>query len=55
MTLAGPVSDAIGVEAAIWVATALTVGSVLFALSFSDVRELRPLDRVAPAAGEALA
>jgi predicted MFS family arabinose efflux permease len=55
MTLAGPVSDAIGVEAAIWVATALTVGSVLFALSFSDVRELRRLDRVAPAAGEALA
>jgi MFS family permease len=42
--LAGPVSEAIGVSATLWVAAAWTLGSTLVLLAVRDVRELRRLE-----------
>jgi MFS family permease len=41
LSLAGPVADAIGLTHALWLAAAVTTGSMLSALSVRDVRELR--------------
>ena len=41
LSLAGPVADAIGLTHALWLAAAVTTGSMLSALSMRDVRELR--------------
>jgi MFS family permease len=41
LSLAGPLADAIGLEHALWLAAAVTAGSMLSALAVRDVRELR--------------
>jgi len=52
LSIAGPVADAIGLTHALWLAAAVTSGSMLSALSVREVRELRRRDEAAvPAAG----
>ena len=48
MTLAGPLADAIGLEATLWIAFAVAAGSVLFGLAFSDVRNLHAMPAARP-------
>jgi predicted MFS family arabinose efflux permease len=47
LSLAGPVADAIGLTHALWLAAAVTSGSMLSALTVRDVRELRARDGAA--------
>jgi MFS family permease len=52
LSIAGPVADAIGLTHALWLAAAVTTGSMLSALSVREVRELRRRDEAAvPASG----
>lgn len=47
LSIAGPVADAIGLTHALWLAAAVTSGSMLSALAVRDVRELRARDGAA--------
>jgi hypothetical protein len=47
LSIAGPVADAIGLTHALWLAAAVTTGSMLSALSVREVRELRRRDEAA--------
>ena len=49
MTAAGPLADAIGLEQTLWIAFAVAVGSVLFGLAFSEVRNLETVAAPEPA------
>jgi predicted MFS family arabinose efflux permease len=44
LSIAGPVADAIGLTHALWLAAAVTSGSMLSALAVRDVRQLRARD-----------
>ena len=49
LSIAGPLSDAIGVHETLWIAVAVQVAATLAVLAVRDVRELRRLDASAPA------
>ena len=50
LTVAGPVADALGLTHAIWLAAAIVAGSMLWALSVRDVRDLRRIQEPEPIA-----